>query len=32
MLTADDDPKKLVAVVSLRHVLKYLCECDIYEV
>lgn len=32
MLTDENDDKKLVAVVSLRHVLKYLCEFDVYDV
>lgn len=32
MLTDENDDKKLIAVVSLRHVLKYLCEFDVYDV
>lgn len=31
MLTDDNDDQKLVAVVSLRHVLKYLSQSEIYD-
>lgn len=31
MLTDDENNKRLVAVVSLRHVLKYLCQSEIYD-
>lgn len=31
MLVDEEDPKKLVAVVSLRHVLRYLTQPEVYE-